>query len=81
MSLEGNRATFKRGRADLPCAYYQAALIASDTNRDVRAYCATEFLDRERGKVIAATMKLKVNAKGLINAETLMNKKGLFDAR
>ena len=69
----------KRGKADLRYALYQAALIASHKNRDVMIYYTNKIRGREREKGIHNKMRVKLAAKLLVIAWTLMKKKEKFD--
>jgi transposase len=69
----------KRGKADLRYALYQAALIASVQNRDVMIYYTNKIRGREREKGIHTKMRVKLAAKLLVIAWTLMKKKEAFD--
>jgi transposase len=69
----------KRGKADLRYALYQAALIASLKNRDVMIYYTNKIRGREREKGIHIKMRVKLAAKLLVIAWTLMKKKEKFD--
>jgi transposase len=69
----------KRGKADLRYALYQAALIASVHNRDVMIYYTNRLRGREREKGIQNKMRVKLAAKLLVIAWTLMKKKEKFD--
>ena len=69
----------KRGKADLRYALYQAALIASVQNRDVMIYYTNKLRGREREKGIQNKMRVKLAAKFLVIAWTLMKKKEKFD--
>jgi transposase len=69
----------KRGKADLRYALYQAALIASHKNRDVMIYYTNKIRGREREKGIHIKMRVKLAAKLLVIAWTLMKKKERFD--
>ncbi len=69
----------KRGKADLRYALYQAALIASVHNRDVMIYYTNRLRGREREKGIHNKMRVKLAAKLLVIAWTLMKKKEKFD--
>jgi len=68
----------KRGKADLRYALYQAALIASSRNRDFTVYYTDKLRGREKEKGITTKMRVKLAAKLLIIAWTLMNKKEPF---
>jgi transposase len=69
----------KRGKGDLRYALYQAALIASLKNRDVMIYYTNKIRGREREKGIHTKMRVKLAAKLLVIAWTLMKKKEKFD--
>jgi transposase len=69
----------KRGKADLRYALYQAALIASVQNRDVMIYYTNKIRGREREKGIHTKMRVKLAAKLLVIAWTLMKKKEAFN--
>lgn len=69
----------KQGKADLRYALYQAALIASLKNKDFIAYYTSKLKGRAREKGIGVKMRIKLAAKLLIIAWTLMKKKELFD--
>ena len=69
----------KRGKADLRYALYQAALIASVKNREVRIYYTNKIRGREREKGIHTKMRVKLAAKLLVIAWTLMKKKEPFN--
>ena len=69
----------KRGKADLRYALYQAALIASFKNRDIMIYYTNKIQGREREKGIHVEMRVKLAAKRLVIAWTLMKKKESFN--
>ena len=69
----------KRGKAYLRYALYQAAFIASTRNRHFIIYYSNKLRGREREKGIKTKMKVKLAAKMLIIAWTLMKKKEPFD--
>lgn len=69
----------KRGKADLRYALYQAALIASSRNRHFIVYYTNKLKGREREKGIKTKMRVKLAAKLLIIAWTLMKRKELFN--
>ena len=69
----------KRGKADLRFALYQAALIASVKNRDFIEYYTEKLRGREREPGIKIKMRVKLAAKMLILAWTLMKKREPFD--
>jgi len=69
----------KQGKGDLRYALYQAAQIASAKNRDFRIYYGNKLQGREREKGIHTKIKVKLAAKLLVIAWTLMKKKERFD--
>jgi len=72
-------AISKRGKAYLRYALYQAAFIASTSNPRFIAYYTNKLRGREREKGIKTKMKVKLAAKMLIIAWTLMKKKEPFN--
>ncbi len=69
----------KRGKAYLRYALYQAAFIASTRNRHFIIYYTNKLRGREREKGIKTKMRVKLAAKMLIIAWTLMKNKEPFD--
>ena len=69
----------KRGKADLRYALYQAALIASTKNQDFMCYYTRKLEGRQKEKGIHTKMWVKLSAKMLLIAWTLMKKKEAFD--
>jgi transposase len=69
----------KKGKSDLRYALYQAALVASTRNRDVMVYYTNKLRGREKEKGIHVKMRVKVAAKLLLIAWTLMKKKEKFN--
>jgi len=69
----------KRGKADLRYALYQAALIASTKNREFMRYYTSKLRGREKEKGIHRKVLVKLSAKMLLMAWTLMKKKEAFD--
>jgi transposase len=69
----------KRGKADLRYALYQAALIASTKNQDFMRYYTRKLEGRQKEKGIQTKMWVKLSAKMLLIAWTLMKKKEAFD--
>ena len=69
----------KRGKADLRYALYQAALVASSQNRDVMVYYTNKIRGREKERGIHTKMRVKLAAKLLVIAWTLMKKKEAFN--
>lgn len=71
----------KRGKASLRYALYQAALIASTRNQHFIVYYINKLRGRKKEKGIKTKMKVKLAAKMLIIAWTLMKKKRPFDPK
>jgi len=69
----------KKGKADLRYALYQAALIASSRNDHFMRYFTEKLTGRERERGIKTKMRVKLSAKMLVIAWTLMKKKEMFD--
>jgi transposase len=69
----------KKGKADLRYALYQAALIASIRNPRFLAYFTKKLQGRAQEPGIQTKMRVKLAAKLLIIAWTLMKKKELFN--
>ena len=69
----------KKGKADLRYALYQAALIASIRDRHFIVYFTNQLRGREREPGIKTKMRVKLAAKLLILAWTLMKKKEPFN--
>lgn len=69
----------KRGKADLRYGLYQAALVAPQKNPYFMRYFASKVEGRQREKGIGTKMRIKLAAKMLVIAWTLMKKKEVFD--
>ena len=69
----------KKGKADLRYGLYQAALIAPQKNPTFMRYFADKLKGREKEKGIGTKMRVKLAAKMLVIAWTLMKKKEVFD--
>jgi len=69
----------KKGKADLRYALYRAAFIASAKNQDFIVYYTHKLRGREREPGIKTKMRVKLSAKLLIIAWTLMKKKEPFN--
>jgi transposase len=76
---EGVPVISKKGKADLRYGLYQAALVASTANHSLMTYFTGKLRGREREKGIATKMRVKLAAKMLVIAWTLMKKKEMFD--
>jgi len=71
----------KKGKANLRYALYQAALIASIKNPNFMAYYTHKLRGRAQEKGIQTKMRVKLAAKLLLIAWTLMKRKEPFDAK
>jgi transposase len=69
----------KNGNSELRYALYQAANIASARNDTFRAYFTKMLQGRAREKGIKTKMRVKLAAKMLVIAWTLMKRKEVFD--
>ena len=69
----------KRGKADLRYALYQAALISSLKHREMMIYYTSKIRGRAKEKGIQVKMRVKLAAKLLVIAWTLMKKKEPFN--
>ena len=69
----------KKGKADLRYGLYHAAVIASTRNARFIRYFADKLRGREKEKGITTKMRVKLAAKMLVIAWTLMKKKEAFD--
>lgn len=69
----------KRGKADLRYGLYQAALVAPQHNPCFMHYFSSKLKGREREKGIGMKMRIKLAAKMLIIAWTLMKRKEPFN--
>jgi transposase len=69
----------KRGDADLRYALYQAALVGAHYNEHLGALLVRYLKGRERERGIATKMRVKLAAKLLVIAWTLMRHQMDFD--
>jgi transposase len=69
----------KKGKADLRYGLYQAALIASTRNHHFMTYFTRTLAGREKEKGILTGRRVKLAAKMLIIAWTLIKKKEAFN--
>jgi len=69
----------KKGKAHLRYMLYQAALIASIRNRHFMNYYTAKLVGRQQERGIKTKMRVKLAAKLLVIAWTLMKKKERFD--
>jgi transposase len=71
----------KKGKADLRYAICQAAMIASSKNKYFLKYFTEKLRGREKEKGIKTKIRIKIAAKMLIIAWTLMKTKEVFDPK
>jgi transposase len=71
----------KRGKADLRYGLYQAALVAPVKNPSFIRYFSAKLDGRQKEKGIGTKMRVKLAAKMLVIAWTLMKKKEVFNPR
>ena len=69
----------KKGKADLRYGLYQSALVASTRNHGFMAWFTGKLKGREKEKGILTGRRVKLAAKMLVIAWTLMKKKEVFD--
>jgi transposase len=69
----------KKGKSELRYALYQAAIVASTSNALFKNYLTEKLMGRSREKGIKTKMLVKLSAKLLIIAWTLMKNKTVFD--
>jgi transposase len=70
----------KQGKAALRYALVQAAMVASSLNPDIRIYFSNLLKGRELERGIKLKMKVKLAAKFLVVAWTLMKSKKQFES-
>ncbi len=80
-SVEGSPSISKKGKADFRYALYQAALVASSRDKHFIVYFTNQLRGREKEKGIKTKRRVKLAAKMLIMAWSLMKKKESFDPR
>ena len=69
----------KKGKADLRYGLYRAAFIASTRSKPFMTYFTDKLQGREREKGVGTKMRVKLAAKMLVIAWTLMKKKEVFN--
>ena len=69
----------KKGKSDLRYGLYKAALIASSKNQYFVKYYTDKLSQRVREKGMKTKMRVKLAAKLLVIAWTLMKKQEVFD--
>ena len=76
---EGIPVISKNGKADLRYGLYQSALIASTRNPVFMEYFTAKLKGRQRERGIVTKMRVKLAAKMLVIAWTLMKNKDMFN--
>ena len=71
----------KKGKADLRYGLYQAALVASIRTKAFKKYFDEKIQGREKEKGIKTKMRVKLAAKMLVIAWTLMKNKEPFNPK
>lgn len=71
----------KQGKADLRYALYQAAFVAASRHKEFMFYFAKQLQGREKEKGIKTKRFVKLSAKFLVIAWTLMKKQEVFDIK
>jgi transposase len=69
----------KKGKADIRYGLYIAAFIASTKNKHFVTYFTNKLKGRERERGIKIKMRVKLSAKLLVIAWTLMKKREVFN--
>ena len=77
-SANATASLSKKGKSELRYGLYQAAMVASSKNQYFMEYFTNKLIGREREKGIKTKMRVKLSAKMLTVAWTLMKKKEAF---
>ena len=80
-SINGSPSISKKGKAELRYALYQAALVASSRDKYFVVYFTNQLRGREKEKGIKTKKRVKLAAKMLMIAWSLMKKNESFDPR
>ena len=78
---QGSPAISKKGKAEVRYALCQAAWVASSRDKHFIAYFTDQLRGREKEKGIKTKRRVKLAAKMLMIAWSLMKKKEIFDPR
>ena len=78
---QGSPIVSKKGKAEIRYALYQAAMVASSRDRHFVAYFTEQLRGREKEKGIKTKKQVKLAAKMLMIAWTLMKKHERFDPK
>jgi hypothetical protein len=76
---QGSPVVSKKGKAEIRFALYQAAMVASSRDKHFVAYFTDQLRGREKEKGIKTKKRVKLAAKMLMIAWTLMKKQQRFD--
>jgi hypothetical protein len=76
---QGSPVLSKKGKAEIRFALYQAAMVASTRDKHFVAYFTNQLRGREKEKGIKTKKRVKLAAKMLMIAWTLMKKQQPFD--
>jgi transposase len=76
---EGCPVISKKGKSEIRYALYQAAMVASTRDKHFVAYFTEQLRGREKEKGIKTKKRVKLSAKMLMIAWTLMKKQERFD--
>ncbi len=78
-SADSTARISKKGKTEVRYGVYQAALVASSKDKHFIAYFTHKLTGRQKERGIKTKMRVKLTAKMLIIAWTLMKKKEFFD--
>jgi transposase len=78
---QGPASVSKKGKAEIRYALYQAAMVASNRDKHFVAYFTDQLRGREKEKGIKTKKRVKLAAKMLMIAWTLMKKQERFDPK
>ncbi len=78
---QGSPIVSKKGKAEVRYALYQAAMVASSRDKHFVAYFTDQLRGREKEKGIKTKKRVKLAAKMLMIAWTLMKKRERFDPK
>jgi transposase len=78
---QGAPVVSKKGKAEIRYALYQGAMVASSRDKHFVAYFTDQLRGREKEKGIKTKKRVKLAAKMLMIAWTLMKKQELFDPK
>jgi transposase len=78
---QGQPVVSKKGKAEIRYALFQAAMVASTRDKHFVAYFTDQLSGREKEKGIKTKKRVKLAAKMLMTAWTLMKKQERFDPK